>query len=318
MTPSDSVGPLLGVLEDQLDDACDLGAEAVVDPAAWSAATATSTWRRHSVAVTPGKVISDAVVDVRVGEGDQPLVAAAVVPARACREASEAAERVEDRLEASACRDAVGRVASSSLLVGADRRRRRRSRSAAAAARRRRRRAGGRAAIAGIASAGRDLAGLVEDDDVEVRPSVGQHLADDERAHRPARLERRQHVRAVSKRLADRQVRRFLAACCLTSVGLVGLLVADCGSRARRRRRRTAARSSSMWRGRSAEVRRPRASARRRRTRRPGGPSRSRWSQDRRRTSSRRSRPVRLGVRDGGPRQVARRADRGRTRSNAL
>ena len=43
---------------------------------------------------------------------------------------------------------------------------------------------------------GSDLAGLVEDDDVEVRLVVGQHLADDERAHHPAGLNRRHHFAA--------------------------------------------------------------------------------------------------------------------------
>ena len=52
---------------------------------------------------------------------------------------------------------------------------------------------------------GHDLAGLVEDHHVE-QPGGGQHLAHHQRRHRPARLDREQHVGRLVEQAAQRQV----------------------------------------------------------------------------------------------------------------
>ena len=56
-----------------------------------------------------------------------------------------------------------------------------------------------------------DLAGLIEDHDVEVGSVRGQQLGDDKRAHRPAWLDREHHVRRRREQLPHRQVLALLA-----------------------------------------------------------------------------------------------------------
>ena len=152
-----------------------------------------------------------AAVDPVVGERHQALVAAAVVPAQRARR-QQRPQRVEHRLEPGSQRHrlvgevvVVGRVAGVHLaeevrrrqlpvvardhhLMGPDHRADR--------------------------VGGDDLARLVEDHHVE-QPGQRQHLADHQRRHRPARLQREQHVAGLVEQPAQRQVaaaqRRLLA-----------------------------------------------------------------------------------------------------------
>ena len=92
-----------------------------------------------------------------------------------------------------------------------------------------------------------DLAGLVEDDHVE-QPGGGQHLADHQRGHRPARLEREQHVAAwSSSRRSGRWPRRSAACLRMTRAcsGCRSWASRSRSAQARRTRARLAARCST-------------------------------------------------------------------------
>ena len=163
ITPSDSPGPAPRVLEDQLDDLL----TSAVTETSWpgSGPWPTTTCRRQSSRSHAGERGQRAAVDVGVGERDEALVPAPVMPGqRAGRQ--QRAERVEHGLEAGAERDEVlvlVVVVSSSPSVDLAEEVGRRQLPVVAghhdlmAAHDR----------AGIASAGHDLAGLVEDHDVE-------------------------------------------------------------------------------------------------------------------------------------------------------
>ena len=84
------VGPRLGVLEDQLDDALRPRRRQLASDRRPPVRERDEHVARHSSPATPGKVVSAAVVEVDVGEGDQPLVAAAVVPRAASAKATKA------------------------------------------------------------------------------------------------------------------------------------------------------------------------------------------------------------------------------------
>jgi hypothetical protein len=71
-----------------------------------------------------------------------------------------------------------------------------------------------------------DLAGLVEDDDVE-QAGGGQDAADDEGRHGPARLGGQQHVRGLLDEPAQRQVPGLAASLGAYQGVLVGVGVAD-------------------------------------------------------------------------------------------
>ena len=143
-----------------------------------------------------------AAVDPVVGERHQPLVPAAVVPVqRAGRQ--QRGERVEDRLEPGAERHqllvqvvVVPRVAGVHLAEEV-----RRRQLMVVARDHHLMRPDHRADRVGR----HDLAGLVEDHQVE-QPGGGQHLADHQRGHRPARLQREQHVAGLVEQPAQRQV----------------------------------------------------------------------------------------------------------------
>ena len=168
ITPSDSLGPLLGVLEDQLDDRVDLGAGLFVSAPGCHGDEHVP---QDAAAADAGERDQRPVVDVRVGEGDQPLVAAAVVPQQHAGSGSSepSASRIDSNPAVpgrSRCagRPALPASASSSVLsetknaVGGS------CCSSPATTTCLPRR------IAGDRVGGRDLAGLVEDDDVEVGP----------------------------------------------------------------------------------------------------------------------------------------------------
>ena len=151
----------------------------------------------HRVDAGAGEGDERALVDLGVGERDEPLVERAVVPRQATARQG-GGEHVEDRL------DALG-----DRLVGADR-------GGVAVGDGGEER--GRRQLAGVAGdddlAGprdrrhglgrRHLRGLVEHDDVEPLPRR-QHRRDDERAHHPARPHRGDEVGAARHEVAQRR-----------------------------------------------------------------------------------------------------------------
>jgi hypothetical protein len=214
-------GPFPGVPQDEIHDRVDFGSRAV--------GVGTRTPRRRHVgqdtaAVGAGECDQCPVVDVRVRKGNEPFIAASVVPGE-LPETEHRAERVQDRLEPSGACEQGRRGAGFGFLgvvVGA---------------------AGGEERCRGellvIAGdhelpaaqdrgdrvGGGDLGGLVEDDDIEVGQR-GQELADHQGAHRPAGLQREQDVRGVADEVADGQVPPFEAGLVLDQRGLVRELIA--------------------------------------------------------------------------------------------
>ena len=93
------VRPFPGMLEDRSTTASTSGAGLLVSAPGCQGA---GTYRRTLLAAGAREGDQRPVVDVRVGEGDQPLVAASVVPEQQA-EAEHRAERVEDRLEPARC-----------------------------------------------------------------------------------------------------------------------------------------------------------------------------------------------------------------------
>ena len=166
------------------------------------------------------------VVHPRVGEPDQPLVLAAVVPAQRVP-GQQRGQHVENRLVPARQRQvdlAVGGHAERRVVgfVGDGEERGRRQLVLVARdhdlarAQDRRYRVGGR-----------HLARLVEHHDVEVPGVGGQQLRHDERAHGPARLQRGEHVRRGGEQLPDRQVPALQVGLVLHEAALVRVLLAD-------------------------------------------------------------------------------------------
>ena len=175
-------------------------------------------------AVDAGERRQPAVVEVDVGEGDQALVAAAVVPGEH-PEVDERQQCVEDRLVAGVDDDAPFE-----LRRGLDVR----VRAGEEVGRRKLALVAGdddplAAQDGGDGVGGLDLAGLVEDDDVEVLLVGRQQLADDQRAHRPAGLQRGHHLRRGGEQLAHGQVLAFAGGLVADERRLLGLLVLDAG-----------------------------------------------------------------------------------------
>ena len=185
---------------------------------------ATGTYRRTRPPLIAGERGKRPVVDVRVGEGDQPFVAASVVPQQLA-EAQHGAERIEDRLESRGARHQRGgclRVWLVWVVLGAvgDEERGRRELLVVP---------GDHELPApqdgGDRVGGGDLGGLVEDDDIEVGQRR-QQLADHQRAHRPAGFQCQQHVRSVADEVPDGHVPPLQPGLVLDERGLVLELVA--------------------------------------------------------------------------------------------
>ena len=170
---------------------------------------------------------SATVVDVGVRERDQPLVVAAVVPHQHPRgdERASSASRIDSKpVVRPRARGRLLFVSSSSSGVST----RQRSWSAAAASRRRRRRAAGRAGSPGSRRLG-DLAASSKMTTSKSDPVARQQLADDERAHRPARLQRADDVRYCFEQLAHWLVSDLASGLLLHEGRLVDELVAGSG-----------------------------------------------------------------------------------------
>src|SRR5680860_907289 len=142
------------------------------------------------------------VVDVVVGEGDEALVFAAVVP-RQHVGAQQDAEDVKDRLVAGRQADAAVIVVAIAVVGGAAYQAEEVGRRQLALVPRDDRLGGPQQ---GRDCVGRgDLGGLVEDDDVEHLPG-GQRLGDDQRRHHPAGPQRGEHIRGRVEQLPQRHV----------------------------------------------------------------------------------------------------------------
>ena len=145
-------------------------------------------------------------VDLEVRERDEALVAAAVVPAQRARPDQRISDvqdgrepRRQDLARPIECRGLLF-VLQVERGLGREEDRRRELEVVA----------GHHGALAaedgGDGVRGQDLAGLVEDHEVEVGPVRGEDLAHEERAHRPAGLHGGQDVRGGREQVPDRQV----------------------------------------------------------------------------------------------------------------
>ena len=188
-----------GVLEDERDHPVDLGGGGLdgVLPRLHRRRAVHDLQPQDRLLAGPREGDQRAVVHLLVGEGDQPLVQRAVVPGEAAHR-QRGGQHVEDRLEALGERVVVG---ADPLVVGGGGEEAGRGQLPLVAGdddlgAARDRRDGLR---------GRDLRRLVEDHHVE--PAAGrQDRGDDQRAHRPARLDRRQRLAGPGQQLAQRPV----------------------------------------------------------------------------------------------------------------
>ena len=201
--PQRLLGAPLGVLKDQSNHPLHFRRVGAADPGC-----VFLEWHldmRHAIVrQRAGEGGQAAVVDVVIGEGDQPLILAAVVPAeraRAPRHRQQRAHHVENRLDILRQRRvlivlfvlilaAAGEERGGRQLLGVARH----DRLASPQQR-------------GNRVRGRNLARLVEDHHIEGWLTVErQQLGDHQRAHHPARLERGQHIGCLLEKLARRQV----------------------------------------------------------------------------------------------------------------